>query len=165
MKLHRYIDRDQQMTPIDFQVTSFLKTLNINITDKNGYTPLHQAAVNGHRDIVEALLKADAEPGLEDNQGCTPVHLASWSGNPEIVMQLLNAGTQPESAVEPVQVNHQNKNGDTALHSAAQYGHVAVVDVLLQYALSGGNCNGGDKGNTSKLGGPMFNHMNLKIFF
>ena len=26
----------------------------------------------------------------------------------------------------------QNLSGDTALHSAAQYGHVAVVDVLLQ---------------------------------
>ena len=26
----------------------------------------------------------------------------------------------------------QNISGETALHSAAQYGHVAVVDVLLQ---------------------------------
>ncbi|XP_052239797.1 protein phosphatase 1 regulatory subunit 12A-like isoform X3 [Dreissena polymorpha] len=132
VKLLSSIKHDKAKRSKVDRLTSFLKTLNINITDKNGYTPLHQAAVNGHRDIVEALLKADAEPGLEDNQGCTPVHLASWSGNPEIVMQLLNAGTQPESAVEPVQVNHQNKNGDTALHSAAQYGHVAVVDVLLQ---------------------------------
>ena len=58
------------------------------------------------RDVVEALLKADAQPGLIDNQGCTPVHLAAWNGDAEIVMQLLTAGNDSEE-VNPVSVNHQ----------------------------------------------------------
>ena len=63
------------------------------------------------RDIVEVLLKAEAQPGIKDLKGCTPVHLAAWNGNPEIVMQLLSAGTDTEygstSPVEPVNVNEQ----------------------------------------------------------
>ena len=64
------------------------------------------------RDIVEALLKADAQPGGVDSQGCTPVHLAAWNGNAEIVMQLLTAGNQNSesegaSSITPVNVNHQ----------------------------------------------------------
>ncbi|XP_053385251.1 ankyrin repeat and sterile alpha motif domain-containing protein 1B-like isoform X2 [Mercenaria mercenaria] len=113
------------------KLSSFLKSVNVNYTDKNGYTALHHAAVNGFRDVVEVLLKADAQPGHLDNQGCTPVHLAAWNGDAEIVMQLLTAETDSEDA-NPVNVNQQNGTGDTALHCAAQYGHVAVVDVLLQ---------------------------------
>ena len=32
----------------------------------------------------------------------------------------------------PLLFYFQNQSGDTALHSASQYGHIAVVDVLLQ---------------------------------
>lgn len=122
---------------LSHRLTSILhSTVNVNCTDKNGYTPLHHATVNGHREVVERLLKSDAEPGLTDHQGCTPCHLAAWHGDAEICLQLLNAGTENlaevPSEITPVQVNHQNLSGDTALHSAAQYGHVAVVDVLLQ---------------------------------
>ncbi|KAL4224939.1 Ankyrin repeat and sterile alpha motif domain-containing protein 1B [Mactra antiquata] len=112
------------------KLTSFLKSVNVNYTDRNGYTALHHAAVNGHRDIVELLLKSDAQPGIVDSQGCTPVHLAAWNGDAEVVMQLLTAGHDSEN-VDPVSINQQNSTGDTALHCAAQHGHVAVVDVLL----------------------------------
>lgn len=38
----------------------------------------------------------------------------------------------------------QNKDDETALHSAAQYGHTAVVSLLLEYACDPGirNCRG-----------------------
>ena len=63
------------------------------------------------REVVERLLRAEAQPGITDHQGCTPCHLAAWHGDAEICLQLLNAGTEnvgeAVSEIVPVQVNQQ----------------------------------------------------------
>ncbi|XP_074660814.1 uncharacterized protein LOC141913248 isoform X2 [Tubulanus polymorphus] len=61
-----------------------------------------------------------------DNRGCFPLHLAAWSSNVEICQLLLTNGPSLANA------NEQNTEGDTALHTAAQYGHTDVVSVLLE---------------------------------
>ncbi|KAK3580897.1 hypothetical protein CHS0354_008182 [Potamilus streckersoni] len=109
------------------QLTSFLRSLNVNCADKNGYTALHHAAVNGHKDVVKLLVSEDAAADLADNQGCTPLHLAAWRGNGEICQLLLTSKTGANK------VNVQNSSGDTALHMSAQYGYLAVVKVLVQH--------------------------------
>ncbi|KAL3841322.1 hypothetical protein ACJMK2_019484, partial [Sinanodonta woodiana] len=109
------------------QLTSFLRSLNVNCADKNGYTALHHAAVNGHKDVVKLLVSEEAAADLVDNQGCTPLHLAAWRGNGEICQLLLASKTGANK------VNVQNSSGDTALHMSAQYGYLAVVKVLVQH--------------------------------
>jgi ankyrin repeat protein len=44
--------------------------------DHYDYTPLHYAAKEGHREVVQLLLAAKAEVNAKDRDGATPLHLA-----------------------------------------------------------------------------------------
>uniref|UniRef100_A0A8C9YY49 Ankyrin repeat and sterile alpha motif domain containing 1B n=1 Tax=Sander lucioperca TaxID=283035 RepID=A0A8C9YY49_SANLU len=105
---------------------SMWKGLNVNCTDSTGYTPLHHASLNGHREVVLKLLQFEASTNVPDSKGCFPLHLAAWRGDVDIVRILIHHGPSH------CRVNQQNHEKETALHCAAQYGHSEVVSVLLQ---------------------------------
>ncbi|KAL6089577.1 hypothetical protein STEG23_016500, partial [Scotinomys teguina] len=65
---------------------------NVNCTDSSGYTALHHAALNGHKDIVLKLLQYEASTNVADNKGYFPIHLAAWKGDVEIVKILIHQG-------------------------------------------------------------------------
>jgi ankyrin repeat protein len=48
----------------------------VNITDKNGSTPLHLAAMKDHVDIIHLLLEYKADIDCCDNTGKTPLFIA-----------------------------------------------------------------------------------------
>eukprot|EP00064_Thunnus_orientalis_P013968 superscaffoldBa00002353_g14009 len=138
------------------------KGLNVNCTDSSGYTPLHHASLNGHREVVLKLLQFEASTNVADSKGCFPLHLAAWRGDVDIVRILIHHGPShcrvnqqslrgcfhPElqdprdhqgppknqkMATVPLNMRaSQNHERETALHCAAQYGHSEVVSVLLQ---------------------------------
>uniref|UniRef100_A0A674DD93 Ankyrin repeat and sterile alpha motif domain containing 1A n=1 Tax=Salmo trutta TaxID=8032 RepID=A0A674DD93_SALTR len=121
---------------------------NVNCVDSTGYTPLHHAALNGHRSVVEALLRNEALTNIADNKGCYPLHLAAWKGDQRIVRLLIHQGpshpklNEQSSSVEhkelkrcgpfDLHINAKNNDNETPLHCAAQYGHTQVVRLLLE---------------------------------
>ncbi|XP_072134647.1 ankyrin repeat and SAM domain-containing protein 1A-like isoform X4 [Mobula birostris] len=120
---------------------------NVNCVDCSGYTPLHHAALNGQKEVVEMLLKNDASTNIADNKGCYPLHLAAWKGDAQIVRLLIHQGpshakVNEQNAIEckdlkkygpfDPYINAKNNDNETALHCAAQYGHSDVVKVLLE---------------------------------
>uniref|UniRef100_H0YU51 Ankyrin repeat and sterile alpha motif domain containing 1A n=1 Tax=Taeniopygia guttata TaxID=59729 RepID=H0YU51_TAEGU len=116
----------QSMFPVCFLSCSIWRGPNVNCVDSTGYTPLHHAALNGHKDVVEVLLRNDALTNVADCKGCYPLHLAAWKGDADIVKLLIHQGPSH------TKVNEQNNDNETALHCAAQHGHTEVVKVLLE---------------------------------
>ncbi|XP_069612711.1 ankyrin repeat and SAM domain-containing protein 1A isoform X5 [Ranitomeya imitator] len=117
---------------------------NVNCVDSSGYTPLHHAALNGHKEVVEVLLRNEAVTNIADCKGCFPLHLAAWKGDAHIVRLLIHHGPSLAKVNEQngpevkkygpfhPYVNAKNNDNETALHCAAQYGHTEVVRVLLE---------------------------------
>nr|XP_049611198.1 ankyrin repeat and SAM domain-containing protein 1A isoform X2 [Syngnathus scovelli] len=99
---------------------------NVNCVDSTGYSPLHHAALNGHSEVVEMLLRNEALTNIADNKGCYPLHLAAWKGDERIVRLLVHQGPSHPK------LNEQNNDNETPLHCAAQYGHSQVVQLLLE---------------------------------
>lgn len=64
---------------------------DVNLADKDGWTPLHSCAVYNLPDLVPMLLAASANPLLRDNFGQTPAELAEARGN----MAVAHALQQP----------------------------------------------------------------------
>jgi ankyrin repeat protein len=58
--------------------------INVDTTNKNGYTPLHVGAKYGHIEITRILLKSCASVNMADPDGRTPINLAAINGHIEI---------------------------------------------------------------------------------
>ena len=86
---------------------------------------LFAAAAWGHHAVVGTLLTADAHSNIADSVcSATALFEASACGFSEICKQLLGAGAF---------VNSTTDEGMSPLMAACRYGHVNVVEVLLQH--------------------------------
>lgn len=56
-----------------------------NVTQQNGFTPLHEAALRGHAELVRLLLRNHADPSARNSEGCTPADLARQHGHAEVL--------------------------------------------------------------------------------
>jgi ankyrin repeat protein len=129
----------------------------VNIQDRLGWSPLHEAARNADMATIEVLLQADADKTLVTSSNETPfrlavqahgrdheaatlvrpeglvevddLRLAVWKGDYDRVKEYLD--------VRPDFVNQQEHAGWSALHEAARHGAIHIVKLLLDH--------GGDK--------------------
>lgn len=66
----------------------------VNAVNIYGYTPLMEAAVHGHSEIVRILLKNGATIDLKDNNGKTALEMAESNNHREVIQILKSAGTK-----------------------------------------------------------------------
>ncbi|RKK66726.1 hypothetical protein BFJ69_g15146 [Fusarium oxysporum] len=98
------------------------KGADVNIPDKDGWTPVFSASWNGYVEVVKLLLDKGADVNIPDKNGWTPVSAASANGHVEVVKLLLDKGAD---------VNIPDKNGWTPVSAASANRHVEVVKLLL----------------------------------
>jgi len=75
--------------------TLLAKRAFVNATDEySGRTPLIMATVNGHTEIVRALLSRGADANMKDADGWTALTFAQEYGHAEIEKLLREAGAE-----------------------------------------------------------------------
>ncbi|ESN98309.1 hypothetical protein HELRODRAFT_193042 [Helobdella robusta] len=78
------------------KVKSYIKQgLPVNQRDNGGWLPLHDAAINGHVEIVEVLLQNAAWVNDRGGSGCegfTPLHSACLNGHVDVIELLCRQG-------------------------------------------------------------------------
>jgi glycerophosphodiester phosphodiesterase len=100
--------------------------------DKDGNAPVHLSVLGGHRLTTKALLQGEDWQGVSDNKAemrraisksSAVLAIATKANFKPIVEMLVEAG---------VDINWQDKDGETALHIAARFGHDECAKVLLK---------------------------------
>jgi ankyrin repeat protein len=99
------------------------KGADVNVKNKDGSTPLHEASFWwGKIDVVEVLIAKGAAVNVKTNDRHTPLHWASLKGHIDVVKLLIAKGAD---------VNVKNKDGTTPLHKASEYNRIKVVKLLI----------------------------------
>ncbi|NMM09808.1 MAG: ankyrin repeat domain-containing protein [Polaromonas sp.] len=93
---------------------------DVNLLNAKDESPLMLAALEGHQDLVEKLIKRGADV---NKTGWTPLHYAASSGQLTIISLLLENSAY---------IDAESPNGTTPLMMAARYGTPAAVKLLLQ---------------------------------
>jgi hypothetical protein len=109
--------------------TAWLQT-HLHARDAVGQSPLHAAAVNGHRAVLQVLLRV---PGAThpsvldavDDTTCTALHLAAVKGHAGCVELLASSGADTEVRTAP-------PGSRTALHCAAGWGKLGAAQALVR---------------------------------
>ena len=96
---------------------------DVNRGNSEGWTPLIEAAYNGHDQVVRELIRAGADVNGRGNSKLTALHCASISGHSNVIKTLTEAGAN---------INVQDVDGVTPLMSAAVHGHANVVVELIR---------------------------------
>lgn len=95
------------------------------LTNSDGNTVLHYAAMYGDVNTVNVLLEADSSlASVENNEGITPIYYAIIVSDNDILSSLINNGQ--------IDVNKKDSLGYTPLHYAANYGNMEAVVLLVE---------------------------------
>jgi len=95
----------------------------VNAKGNDGWTCLHWAALENHKDVVEFLVINGAEVNAKGNWDWTPLHVAARKGHKEIVKFLISNGADVNAK--------EGIDGDTALHLASYEGREEVINLLI----------------------------------
>ncbi|MEZ0267944.1 MAG: ankyrin repeat domain-containing protein, partial [Phycisphaerae bacterium] len=99
--------------------------VDVKARDNPKDTALHMACRNSRRDVVEVLLDAGLNVEEKGHWGMPPLHAAAstLTGDPRSVVHFL--------LLRGADINSRGFNGHTALHEAAFFNNLEMVDLLL----------------------------------
>lgn len=130
---------------------------DVRHSDSNGMTPLHFACYEGHDDAALYLLERGADPAATTARGSTPLHGAAAGGHTSTAALLLERGApvnarnaggytpilsasagRADAEMIGLLVEHgawvddRDREGTTALHTAAWRGNLDVTRCLIE---------------------------------
>ena len=91
---------------------------------KDGKTPMHLAALNGHADICSLIADHSSNPNQGDEFGNTPLHEAASRGHTEVYQEIMDLVEDKNPA--------RTDSGITPLHLSAANGHYALTQLILE---------------------------------
>ena len=101
-----------------------LPSVDLNIRDNSGYTPLHTACEYGQLEVIKFLLSLPSvDVNIQSNSGYTPLHSACRYSQLDIIKFLVS--------LPSVDVKIQSNNGYTPLHSACRYSQLDIIKFLV----------------------------------
>jgi ankyrin repeat protein len=121
----------------------------INTADRDGYKPLHNALLKGHRHLLDLLIKAGAKATNKRDTIDSAMYFASTEGSPETMQALLaliplaewskdeinearnNAAEQNSVAVLEMLPKPRKRDVVAIAEHAAMYGHAQVLTWCL----------------------------------
>ena len=95
--------------------------IDVNVKDKNGWTPLHYAVSRSALHVTSLLLDRGADVNARSESGATPLHIAAAVGNINAIDPLVSRGAN---------VNARDNYGRTPLHYAVERRQVDAIRVL-----------------------------------
>ena len=99
-------------------------SIDLEVKDPSGLTPLHLACKHGHLSIIHYLIREqNCSPEATAPNGRTPLHLACKSGHLHIAKCLIT-----EHKWNP---HCTDNDGYTPLHAASESGNLAIVEYLI----------------------------------
>lgn len=119
-------------------------SIDVNVIDQDGKTPLSYAIIRSSRPAVQHLLERGADSSLKDSKGLNALHLSVMFKNVDITKDVLTVGNESlvnEKTIEGkspllIAVDRQSKNFDANAFK--------MIDILLQ--------NGADPNLKNKTG-------------
>lgn len=98
--------------------------IDVNATDTQNRTALHNAALLGHEDVVRLLIEAGADVNVKDRWDDEPLVLAQSNERFEIMVALVGGGR--------ARIDTKKINLTQLFFYAVENGHTLVVTILLE---------------------------------
>jgi ankyrin repeat protein/tetratricopeptide (TPR) repeat protein len=95
----------------------------INATDRQGWTALHFASLDGHDTTVKLLIEKRATVNAKTKDGCTPLHISCMSGRRATAGILMDGDAEIEA---------RDKDQRTPLYYACKSGDPSIVSLLIE---------------------------------
>ncbi|CAG8641711.1 2684_t:CDS:2, partial [Acaulospora colombiana] len=99
-----------------------IDTVNLSLQDNEGETALYQAAEAGNTEVVEILIRSNANVEIGNKKNVTPLVIAAYNGHADVCRTLIDVGY--------ADVDSQDDSYKTALILASYVGHTKTVEVL-----------------------------------
>lgn len=136
-RLHWAILCRQPIDEINFLIDlSRLQSGSLYNKIANGTNALHLAAIDGRKDIVEALI--EKRPYLLDTRskaGATALMFAVENNHLDVIQALINQGADISISLEKKTKYHDRFNvreGDNPFFAAIRQGHTEIIRILLE---------------------------------
>jgi len=97
----------------------------LELRTRRGASPLYEAALNGHTELVRGLIAMHAEVTVATTDGLTPLHWAALHGDVDLCHVLIEAGADVNA--------RSTVQGNTPLHEVWGGGYVEVAQLLIEH--------------------------------